>query len=113
RRPLIVDGLPTWLDQEQSLGPKFHWENRSVRELLTRFFPGYQGQVHEGALFLWVPQRVKLALNEVPRAVERFLEERKGPPTLGDMALLARSLSPWQIVKLQEHLSHVAIDETL
>src|SRR5205814_10156343 len=64
-RPLIVDGLPQWLNQEQSLGPKFRWENRSVRELLTRFFPSDQGQVRDGAIFLWVPQRVKWALNQL------------------------------------------------
>jgi hypothetical protein len=113
RHPLIVDGLPQGLHQERSAGPRFRWEKRPVRELLARFFPGWKGEMHEGSLFLRNPERLKWALNQVPRAVEQFLEERKGPPSLDDMALLARSLSPWQVVKLQEYLPHVAIDQTL
>ena len=43
--------------------------------------------------------------------MEQFLKARQGPFTLDDMALLARSLTPWQIVKLNQYLPQAAIDQ--
>jgi hypothetical protein len=115
RRPLVLDGLPQWLQKERSEGPYFQWEKRSVRELLNRLFPGMEGHVHGGALFLRNPDRLRQRLHQVPPAVERYLDAVKGSFTLDDMALLARSLSPWQIVNLAylRYLPDDAIDQTL
>jgi hypothetical protein len=113
-RPLILDGPPPrGLQQDRSAGALFRWEKRPVRELLARFFPGWRGVIREGALFLQDPQRLNQRLHQVPRAVVRFLDEKKGMFTLEDMVLLARALSPWQIVKLREYLPGAAIDELL
>src|SRR5262249_27945777 len=64
-----------------------------------------------GTILLRDPHRLKDRLNRVPPAVERMVNERKAPLTLDDMALLARSLTPWQIAKL--NLPPAATDEAL
>jgi hypothetical protein len=113
RRPMVLDGLPRGLEQKKAEGPVFRWQKRSRRELLHRFFPGWPYHVREGTLFLEDPERVKTRLHQIPPAVERYLAAMKAPFTLDDIALIARSLTPWQIVKLHEFLPNGAIDQTL
>jgi hypothetical protein len=112
-RPIVVDGGPHDLQQPKAEGDRFRWKERPVRELLERLFSSYRGHVREGTIFLYQPERLRERLYGVPPAVRRFLDGMKGPYTLEDMTLLARSLSPWQIVKLQEYLPNVVIDELL
>jgi hypothetical protein len=113
RRPLVLDGPAAWIEQPPSQKPEFRWEKRPVRELLHHFFPGWECQTDGSTIFLRNPNRLQGRLNAVPPAVERFLAGMKAPFTLDDMALLARALSPWQLVKLDQFLPNVAIDEAL
>jgi hypothetical protein len=113
RRPLVVDGMPGELHQPRAEGDRFQWKERPARELLERFFQGYRGHIREGTIFLYQPEASRQALHEAPGAVRRFLDAMTGSFTLDDMALLARSLSPWQVVKLGAYLPNVAIDQSL
>jgi hypothetical protein len=112
-RPLITDGLPKWLEQKRGEGARFRWEKRPLRELLQRFFPGWEIQADEGAIFLWNPDRLRDRAQQIPPAVEEFLKAQSGPMTLDDMTLLARSLTPWEVTRLQQYLPYEAIDQIL
>src|SRR5205823_5031634 len=93
--------------------PEFRWEKRPVRELLSRLFPRWDCSSHGGAIFLRDPDRLQERLNPVPPAVDEFMKQHQGPFTLDDLALLARSLSPWQVVKLTRYLPPEALDQML
>lgn len=113
RRPLAADPMPIWMEQPRTGPAEFRWEKRPLRELLHHLFPGWPCHTDAGAIFISKPDAPHHSLNEVPPAVERLLKARQGPFTLDDMALLARSLSPWQIVKLDQYLPHAAMDQML
>jgi len=101
RHPLMLDAMPGRLEQPRGGPAEFRWEKRSLRELLLRLFPGWEFHADEGAVFLHQPDRLRSRLHQVPRVVTDFVWSRKVGFTLDDMAFLARSLSPWQIVKLE------------
>jgi hypothetical protein len=115
RHPLVLDGLPRWIEERADKPAEFRWAGRPVRELLRQLFPECECHTHGGAIFLRNPDRLRWRLNQAPPAVEQFLKDRQTPFTLDDMALLARSLSPWQVVKLGlgRFLPAPAIDQIL
>jgi hypothetical protein len=113
RHPLVLDGLPGLLEQPRTGPAEFRWDRRPVRGLLQRFFPGWSCRTDDGTIILQDPKRLRWRLNQLPRAVDEFLWQPGGPYTLDDVALVARSLRPWQVVKLQPYLPNVTIDETL
>jgi hypothetical protein len=110
-QPIVLDSMPDWLVQPRSGPAEFRVENRPLRELLHQFFPGREIRVQEGTIVITDPERLRKRLNEVPPAVTDFLQSLKRPFTLDDMVLLARSLTPWQIVKLQMYLPQPAMDQ--
>jgi len=56
-----------------------------------------------------VDDRLRDRAQQIPPAVEEFLEKWTGPLTLDDMAFLARALSPWEVTRLQRYLPVEAI----
>jgi hypothetical protein len=113
RRPLVLDTLPDLLEPPRGAGPEFHVESRPLRELLHQLFPGREIQTDEGAIFIRSRDRLRDRLNAVPEAIREFLAGRNGAFALDDIAFIARSLSPWQVVKLQEFFVPATIDEML
>jgi hypothetical protein len=114
RRPLVLDGgRDTFLEMPGTGPAEFHWERRPLRALLQRLYPRWDCASHDGALYLRSPDRLQERLNPVPPAVDQFLKHRQGPFTLDDLALVARSLSPWQVVKLIGDLPAPAVDQIL
>jgi hypothetical protein len=112
-RSLIADGWAKGIEQRRADGARFHWEKRPLRDLLQRFFPGWQIHTDGGAIFLHNPDYLRDRAQQLPPAVEDFLEARTGMLTPDDMALLARSLTPWQVTHLQQYLPFEAMDELL
>jgi hypothetical protein len=111
--PLVLDGLPRPIEQPRRGAGVFRWEKRRVRALLQQLFPGWECHTDAGAIFLNDPNRLRRRLHQLPPAVETFLKRRKGPLSLDDLSLLARSLTPWQVVKLQPFLPQTALDQLL
>jgi hypothetical protein len=112
-RPLAVDPMPIGLEQPRTGPAEFRWEKRPLRGLLHHLFPRWECHTDGGTIFISGPEHPHHAFNELPPAVEQFLKARSGPFTLEDMALLARSLSPWQISKLHQYLPSAAMDQML
>jgi hypothetical protein len=113
RRPLVVDTTRVHISQLLSCPAEFRAERRPLREILQQVAPGVEYRTYGGAIFISDPQRLRGRLNALPRSVEALLQARTGPFTLDDMALLARSLSPWQITKLGDYLPRRAIDQLI
>jgi hypothetical protein len=113
RRPLVLDSLPDLLEPPSGAGPEFHVEGRPLRELLHQLFPGREIRTDDGAIFIRDRDRLRARLNAVPEAVREFLVGRNGAFHLDDIAFMARSLSPWQVVKLHEFFVAATIDQML
>jgi hypothetical protein len=113
-RPILLDsGMPDGVQQAASELGEFHWERRPLRDLLRHFFPGWSIETENGALFLRNPRPLQERLNRLPPSVERYLKPLRRPFTLDDLTFLARSLSPWQVAKLQQYLPQTSIDQIL
>jgi hypothetical protein len=110
--PIVTDSLPRSIEQPGLRSAEFRVEKRPLREVLGRLFPKHTYQTSGGTLFITQPPLLR-ARNEVPRVVREFLQTREGAFTLDDMALLARSLSPWQLARLGAFLPETVLDQTL
>src|SRR5262249_33134494 len=110
---VCTDLMPIELEQPRTGPAEYRWEQQPRRGLLHHLFPRGRCQRDTGTIFASSLDPPHRPLNGIPPAVEQFLKARRGPFTLDDMALLARSLTPWQLVKLQQHLPHTAIDQLL
>jgi hypothetical protein len=112
-RTVVSDGLPGGIVPSKGREPVFRWEKRSLRELLDYFFPGSEIRMVGDAVLIQDPNGLRRRLDRLPPAVDAFLKAKKAPFSLDDMALLARSLSPWQIARLNASLPPRSIDQLL
>jgi hypothetical protein len=112
KRPIVTDYQPRPIEQPITGPAEYRVEKRPLREALTRFFPNYAFQCSGGTLFITLSPLLR-PRNEAPRAVKEFLQTREGAFTLDDMALLARSLSPWQLARLGAFLPDTVLDQAL
>jgi hypothetical protein len=112
RRPVVLDGWGDHLQQPKSAGPQFRWGKRPLRALLARILPAWKAHTSGGTLFLHSPWRLKERVNRVPPVLEELLYAGKGPITLDEAVMIARTLTPGQLGRLR-NLRPVAIDQML
>jgi hypothetical protein len=109
--PIVLDTVPDGPVHPADGPAEFRVQDRPLRELLHQLFPRREIRVREETIVITDPQRLRQRLNQVPPTVEAFLKSLQRPFSLDDMVLLARSLTPWQIVKLQMYLPQPATEQ--
>jgi hypothetical protein len=113
-RPVVATYSPQNIRRSPEGDKVFRMEKRPVREVLREFFPNAELRVANGAVLIKDPSRLMYRANEIPRAVDAFLEAKTGATyTLDDMAMLARALTPWQVTRLAPGVPAGGIDSLL